>query len=99
MSDAYWHAVRQRAAELGANGCSGVPDFHRDCCLEHDIHYRDQRTLGGVSLTRADADARFRYCLQSRSPLGAMSPMAWWRWAGVRLLGWLAWKARKDPHA
>lgn len=63
------------------NGCTGVPEFYRDCCIQHDIDYHDK------VISRAEADARFRRCIQEHSPFGKASPMALWRWAGVRLFG------------
>lgn len=91
----YWQKVREEAAKLEADGCSGVPDFHLDCCLEHDIHYRTRFTIDGQPISRRKADARFRKCIQSRSKFGKMSPMSWWRWAGVRIFGRSAWKGNK----
>lgn len=88
----YWQRVKERAAELLSDGCSGVPDFHVICCLEHDIAYRTGQTVDGESLTRAEADARFRRCIQSRSLLGFFSPMSWWRWLGVRVGGSASWQ-------
>lgn len=88
----HWERVRSIAAALGSDGCSGVPDFHLDACLEHDIHYRTGKTIYGTPLTRAQADARFRRCIQQRSIFGRFSPMAWWRWAGVRLFGGASWQ-------
>ena len=40
---------------------------------------------------KAFVDARFRRCLQTRSVLGMWSPMAWWRWLGVKRKGQGAW--------
>ena len=97
----YWQRVRERAAELGSDGCSGVPDFYLDCCLEHDIHYRTGYRLDGTRLTREDADTQLRQCIQARSTFGRLSPMAWWRWAGVRLFGqraWPNWTAPTTPN-
>ncbi|HYE89541.1 MAG TPA: hypothetical protein VEA38_00920 [Terriglobales bacterium] len=90
MSD-YWARVRQRAAELGSDGCSVVADFYLDACLEHDIHYRTHRRLDGTPITKAEADALFRQRIQERSCLGRFSPMSWWRWAAVALFGGSAW--------
>jgi hypothetical protein len=87
----YWARVRRRAKELKSDGCSGVPDFHLDCCLEHDIAYRTGHTVDGEPLTRAEADARLRRCIQKDSSLGVLDPMSWWRWAGVRLFGASSW--------
>lgn len=85
----YWQRVRARAAALGSDGCTKVPDLYVDCCYEHDVHVRTGLTLHGQAMTKADADARFRQCLQQHSPLGVLSPLSWWRWAGVRVYGWL----------
>ena len=38
-----------------------------------------------IPITRREADARFRRCLQKHSKLGRFSPMSWWRWLGVRI--------------
>jgi hypothetical protein len=83
----YWERVHDKAAELGADGCSFATGAFVDCCLEHDIHYRTGLTLNGTPITRREADARFRSCMQSRSKLGFFSPMSWWRWAAVRAFG------------
>ena len=88
----YWDAVKERADELKADGCSKVTEAYRSCCLEHDIHYRTHKTIYGDDISRTGADARFRQCMQDRSRFGKSSPMSWWRWAGVRLFGGKAWK-------
>jgi len=77
------------------SGCTGVPDFYKSCCDDHDEHY------SAHDVTRAEADAEFRRCIQGKSPLGKCSPMALWRWAGVRLLGRHAWRrgGHPDGHA
>lgn len=79
----YWVRVRQRAAELGTDGCTAALDVHLDCCLEHDIAYFTGRDVDGNPVTKAEADAAFRRCLQSKSRWGRFSPMSWWRWAAV----------------
>jgi hypothetical protein len=86
----YWRRVRDRADALGSDGCSGVPEWHHDCCLEHDVHYRTGMDINGMALTRQEADALFRECLRRRSVFSFYSPLSWWRWAGVRL--WNRWK-------
>lgn len=95
----YWQRVRARAHALGSDGCTKVPDFYVDCCYEHDVHVRTGLTLQGQALTKADADARFRQCIQQHSPLGRLSPLSWWRWAGVRLYGWLEARRTGTPRA
>ena len=83
----YWQQVREHAALLKSDGCSYVTEAYSQCCLEHDCHYRTGQRLDGTPITRREADARFRECMQLRSRFGKASPMAWWRWAGVRVLG------------
>lgn len=86
MNESYWEAVRIRAQELGGDGCTGVPDFYRPCCDEHDIHYRTHRRLDGTPITKEQADYALRACIRSRSVFGRFSPMAWWRWFGLRYM-------------
>lgn len=81
----YWDQVRDEAGRLGTDGCTGVSGLFVECCMEHDIHYRTGKTLGGTPITKREADARLRACMMSRSKLGYFSPIAWWRWAGLRL--------------
>ena len=86
--------VRTRAAELRSDGCSGpaLDAFHRDACLEHDVHYRTGQTLDGQPISRPEADALFRRRMQAASIFGPLSPMAWWRWTAVRLFGRCSWR-------
>ena len=92
----YWQRVKETARELGGDGCSGPTlQFHRACCDEHDIHYRTGRRLDGQPITRREADAAFRRCMQERSPMGALAPMSWWRWAAVRVMGWRFWQGHE----
>jgi hypothetical protein len=83
----YWERVRDKAAEIGCDGCSMALGVHLDCCLEHDLHYRLGTTLDGTPITRAEADKRFLACMQSRSRFGWFSPMAWWRYFAVTKFG------------
>lgn len=82
----YWERVRNKAAELGTDGCTGGSAMFRDCCLEHDLHWRTGRTLEGHPITPREANKRFRSCMQSRSKLGWWSPVAWWRFAVVSVI-------------
>jgi hypothetical protein len=102
--DVYWKHVRKKAKELNSDGCTLVTELYQDCCLEHDVHYRtgwkwtvaytrDGEVFRGVRrITRAEADERFRLCIQSRSRFGRWSPIAAIRWVGVRALGWAVWR-------
>jgi hypothetical protein len=65
----------------------------RDCCREHDIFYRTHATLGGMPITKDQADRRFLHCMQRRSLFGWWSPVAWLRYAAVRTKhGLRAWR-------
>lgn len=92
---AYWTTIRAIAQEMHSDGCSGVPDFYIDACYEHDYHYRYAETLYGFPVTRVEADARFRQVIQARSRFGRFSPMAAWRWVGLRLFGERAWETHR----
>jgi hypothetical protein len=81
----YWERVRDKAGELGTDGCSYATGAFQECCLEHDIHERTGATLDGKHITAKESDARFRACMQSRSKLGFFSPVAWGRWSVLRL--------------
>lgn len=81
---AYW-ALLARWAAVFSDGCTGVKDYYIRACHEHDYHCLEGRTLFYDPITRREADARFRHVIQMLSPLGRLSPMSWWRWAGVRL--------------
>lgn len=81
------------AEAIQTDGCTGVADFYLCACILHDYWYRTGVDLDGVTpITRAEADRRFRRIIQQRSVFGRLSPMSWWRWAGVRLLGASSWK-------
>ena len=87
----YWVLIRRLAETYHFDGCTGVPDFYINACLEHDGHYRFHATIFNKPITRAQADQRFREVIQCCSPWATYSPMSWWRWLGVRLLGGPAW--------
>lgn len=70
------------------DGCTGVKDWFVDCCAVHDYFYRHGiHWLDGQPVTRAEADAALRDCIRERSQFGKYSPMAFWRWAAVRIAG------------
>lgn len=64
-------------------------------------HYRERPDASDYwhladPITRRDADARMRSCIQQKAPFKRFSPIAWIRWAGVRAGGWKPWgKYRK----
>lgn len=87
MSDSYRDWIDDKAAELGADGCSGVSGAYVWCCKEHDVHWRLGTRRNGTPISRAEADLVFRSCIQRCSPFGFWSPMAWWRWLGLKWFG------------
>jgi len=88
---AYIKRVEAIAAEIDADGCTGVPDFYLLGCLEHDIAYRLHRDPIGDPISKPEADIRFRWYIQHHSWFGLASPMAWWRWAAVKWFANKAW--------
>lgn len=87
----YWSEIRTWANNLKSDGCTGVADWMVWACLEHDCHYRMHHDLKGNVLTKAEADYIFRVRMQQGSALGVLSPISWWRWAAVSVLGRKAW--------
>lgn len=92
----YVTKVRQAALALGSDGCSWAFEIYPDACREHDVHYRLHRTLQGMTLDRAQADYIFRERVQQLSFFGGASPMSWWRYAILRVLGGFAWRHDDD---
>lgn len=100
----YWDWVRAEAAAIKSDGCSKVSEWHRECCLEHDLGYyygRDPREAfrsdwaSAPKIERGEVDRRFLDCMQERSPLRDGSPRAAVRWLGVRVGAWLAWRRHR----
>ena len=87
----YQERIRAKAKALGADGCTGVPEFFRDGCLEHDIAYRTHRDLLNNPITKAEADFRLKWYIQMHSIFVRFSPMAWWRWRAVKHFADKAW--------
>lgn len=87
----YLERVRAIAKALESDGCSCVPDFYLDACLEHDIHYRTHKTVYGDPITKEQADQLLKKRIQESSFLGRLSPMAQWRYAAVSWFGDHAW--------
>lgn len=104
----FWDWIEQEAALIKTDGCSKVSGAYRKRCRVHDLSYfygRDpvdayKRYAAGDpeywfnahAITRATADADFRRGIQADSALGFFSPVAAWRWIGVRLGGKGAWE-------
>lgn len=91
-----WADIRRQAQALGTDGCSGptLPVFV-DCCYQHDIAYRTHADEFGDPITRREADARMRECIQWRDIFGEASVVAQVRYWALRAFGWWAWRQRR----
>lgn len=99
VSPDYWQRVRDEAARLGSDGCTMGSAAFRDCCLEHDVHYRTGYTIDGQPLHQHEADLRLRACIQRNSRFGWYSPLAWGRYVVLKWRGQKAWKANANIRA
>lgn len=89
----YAEEVKALAESLGSDGCSAPAlQVYVTCCHVHDIGYALGVSPRGVPITKAQADQRFRDCLQAHSSLRWLSPLSWWRWVAVRQFGHGIWK-------
>lgn len=99
----YRHAVQAAAVAVDSDHCTGVPDWYRDACDEHDVHYRTHARLDGRPIRRARADwllgRRIRVLAREglswepwswQHVIGYVG-VSWWRYAVVRLVGRAAW--------
>lgn len=101
----YWDWIESEAALINTDGCSKVSGVYRRCCLQHDLAYyyaRDPVSAYRVSwdnaipTTKGEADVAFRRCMQSQSRFGFFSPIALYRWLGVKLAGKKAWNSHRQ---
>lgn len=96
----YWIRLKQWAFDTKSDGCSDVPDFYVECCWQHDRGYQTGENIDGVKYPNRKAiDDEFRKCMQDRSIFGRFSPMSWWRWAAVRLFGWMPWRSEAKERS
>jgi hypothetical protein len=93
-SKAYWTKVRKVAKELNSDGCSGptIKGLYTLACLEHDVAYRQHRTVLDAPITRAEADMIFWRRHQQWSPFRWFTPMGLWRYAALRLFAGRSWE-------
>lgn len=100
FEDLDWPDIRRQAHALGTDGCSGptLPLF-TDCCYQHDIAYRTHSDEFGDPITRGEADARFRECIQSRDIFGEFSIIAHARYLVLRAVGWWHWRTHRPATA
>jgi hypothetical protein len=85
----YWQEVERRAKELHTDGCSGLVQWYKKFCYEHDIHYRTHQMLDGTPIGKWMADAIFAWRQMNMSPTGAAVGVT--RWVGLTVAGWFAW--------
>lgn len=91
----YWQKVKSLSRALQGDGCTCAPDFfYRECCDEHDIHYRTGKRVNGDPITRLQADNALFRCMRRRGKLPVIGklliPAVFWLF--VRALGWKAWR-------
>lgn len=96
----YWDWVRQEAALINADGCTGVTNMYGECCLQHDLEFYYGKHaaraytyyVGGAQnywglalpITFEEANENFKRCQFRQSKAGFFNPFAWWRYAAVR---------------
>jgi len=88
FTDREWDLVW---AYTKSDGCTGVADIYVKACWEHDFYFRTHHDFCGHVISFWEANKRFRIRMQRCSKLGVLSPVSWWRWLGVALLGRSAW--------
>jgi len=89
----YHDELKALAESIGSDGCSSPAlQVCVECCWEHDWSYVTGLTPRGVVTSKAEADRRFRDCLQAHSSFRWLSPFSWWRWLGVRHFGHGVWQ-------
>ena len=79
-----------------SDGCTRVPDIYVKSCWEHDFYFRTHHDFCGHVISFREANRRFRIRIQRLSRFGVCSPVSWWRWLGVALLGRSAWAGKKS---
>lgn len=77
--------------DLGYRYARDPRDAYRLYRAGNELHCWDI----AATIDRGEVDGRFRQCLQNQSKLGRWSPMALWRWLGVRIGGQKAWDAHR----
>lgn len=80
-------------SKIQGDGCTCAPElWYHACCVEHDRCYTTGEDSEGAAMTRAEADARLRACLQGCAP-GLISSFAlpWVYWTAVRVFGGSHW--------
>ena len=76
---------------IDSDGCTDVPDFYLNGCTQHDFWYRTHRNFDGTPITKQEADKGLEQYVWKHSWFGHFSPLAWWRYRGLRMFGKRAW--------
>lgn len=87
----YYERLKEIADVEGFDGCTMATGARKECCLEHDYHYRFHTRLDGTPITKAEADRLFLRCMQRRGWAGWWSPFAWARYLAVKWFGHSSW--------
>jgi len=107
---AYWDWVKVECRKIKSDGCSKVTQAFKFACEEHDLSYyyaRDPRDAYkwylasaldpwklAKPITRGQADGLMADRQQAAGPVGWL--FSTWRWAGLRIGGWLAWRNHRN---
>ena len=83
---------------IDSDVCTGVPDFYKEECIKHDFYYRTHHNFKGELISKNQADLMFMRGIQNKSKFGKFSPMALWRYLGVKLFGGKAWEGNESCH-
>ncbi len=106
-----WHLVW---SYIRSDFCTGVIDFMKWACVEHDYYFRTHTDFSGKVIGFMEANRRFlvRMIYLSNpfresqnialnafgSLIGHANLMAWWRWAYVCLFTRRVWDRRESCH-
>lgn len=106
----YKDFIRQEAALIHADGCTGVTNWNGICCLQHDLEFFHARSSVGAynryvagipdywqqsdAVTFEQANAHFKACNFRESRFGYLNPFAWIRYVARRFMR-AAWDAHR----
>ncbi len=114
IRDSYWRFIEKEAQKVGSDGCTGVSEWNRECCLEHDLacHYEKnphsayEFYVAGVrnfwvqaeEMTRRQADYQFGACNIAWSPTKVGKVRSFFRFIGVRIGAYLGIGVRQPKE-
>ena len=97
----YGAFIREEAALINADGCTGVTNWNAICCLIHDLEYfhgksatdaygryragDPQYWVNAKPVSFTEANAHFKACNFRESTAGYFNPFAWIRYGAMRL--------------